>query len=347
MDQARLESYLRTKMGEVRIERMIRSFPGFSRETWLVWFAGGDGVVVRVEPPGGGLVPTPFIREWQVYEALGRTSIPVARALWYDATPEPTDGRPLFVRKLIEGSTYLPGLQDDTAQAALRRRRVAEEHAEKLAMLHTLDWRAAGFGEFLTAPEAPKDALRHELKTWETIWHRVKTEPFPIVSEALGWFEAHLPKGGGAALSLCKGNNGIGEEIWLDDRIVAFSDWELASIGDPGGDWALSQGMLELWDRQKILRYYESITGFTLPQENFAYYRVWDIFKTVCALNAGLGAFLNGKNTVLARATLGFGKVKLFEHLLGQVLTMELDEAAEFVVKWRKNPYHDRRVSGG
>jgi hypothetical protein len=58
-------------------------------------------------------------------------------------------------------------------------------------------------------------------------------------------------------------------------------------------------------------------------------------------------AFLKGENTVLARATLGFGKVKVFEHLLGQVLTMDLEEAAAFVVKWRKNPYHDPRVSGG
>jgi aminoglycoside phosphotransferase (APT) family kinase protein len=347
MQQDRLESYLRGRMGDVRIERMTRAFPGFSRETWLVWFAGDEGVVVRAEPPGGGLVPVPFRREWQVYEALSHTQVPVAQALWYDAAPEPTDGRPLFVRQLVEGSTYLPGLHDDTAAAAARRRRVAEEHAEKLAMLHMLDWREAGFGAFLPAPDSPLDALRHELKTWEAIWHQVKTEAFPIVSEALGWLEAHLPKAGGAALSLCKGNNGIGEEIWRDDRIVAFSDWELASIGDPVGDWALSQGMLELWDRQEILRYYERITGFTLLPETFAYYRVWDIFKTVCALNAGLRAFLKGENTVLARATLGFGKVKVFEHLLGQVLTMDLEAAAAFVVKWRKNPYHDPRVSGG
>jgi aminoglycoside phosphotransferase (APT) family kinase protein len=138
-------------------------------------------------------VPVPFIREWRVYEALGRTKIPVARALWYDAAPEPTDGRPLFVRTLVEGSAYPTGLHDDTVEAAARRRRVAEEHAEKLALLHKLDWRQAGFGAFLTAPDSPRDALRHELKTWEVVWHQVKTEAFPVVSEALGWLEARLP----------------------------------------------------------------------------------------------------------------------------------------------------------
>jgi aminoglycoside phosphotransferase (APT) family kinase protein len=350
MQSAVLESYLRERMGDVRIDRIVRSFPGFSRETWLVWFSGGDGtdgVVVRADPPGGSITPTPLEREWRLYETLCRTEIPVADALWYDSDPAPTEGRPLFVRKLVDGSTYLPGLHDQTAEAALRRRRVAEEHAEKLAMLHKMDWRAAGFGAFLSIPESPQEAIRHEVQTWADIWTEVKTEPFPVVTEALGWFEANLPPAGGAALSLCKGQNGIGEEIWRNDRIVAFSDWELASIGDPGSDWALTQGMLDLWDRKAILAHYQSITGFSIPPENFAFYRVWDIFKSLCVLNAGLRAFLNGKNTTLARATLGFGKVKVFEHLLGQVIEMDLEQAANLVLNWRKNPYHDARVSGG
>ncbi len=347
MEKERLQSYLRSRMGDVVVDRVVRSFPGLSRETWLVWFDDGEGVVVRADPPGGGIVPTAFEFEWRVYETLSRTEIPVAEPLWFDADPEPTDGRPLFVRRLVEGSTYLPGLHDNTAEAAVRREAVAREHAEKLAMLHRLDWRAAGFGAFMTAPDGPGDAVRHEVRTWSRIWHEVKTEPAPVVSEALDWFEAHLPATG-AALSLCKGNNGIGEEIWRDDRIVAFSDWELASIGDPCYDWALSQGMLDLWDRDRILRHYEELTGFTLPAENFTFYRVWDIFKSMCALNAGLRAFLSGENRMLARATLGFGKSRLFEHLLGKVIEMDsVDAAADFVLQWRKNPYHDPRISGG
>jgi aminoglycoside phosphotransferase (APT) family kinase protein len=347
MDKDRLEAYLRSRLGDVRIERLARSFPGLSRETWLVWLMGGDGVVVRVEPPGGGIVPTPFEREWRVYETLSeKTDIPVAEPLWFDADPEPSEGRPLFVRKLAEGDTYLPGLHDDTPEAAERRRCVAEEHASKLAQLHLLDWKAAGFGEFLDVPATVADGPRQEWESWSRIWHDVKSEAFPVVTEALGWFEAHLPKTG-AALSLCKGNNGIGEEIWREDRIVAFSDWELASIGDPCYDWAMSQGMLDLWDRERILAYYEELTGFTLPPENFAFYRVWDIFKSFCALNAGLGAFIEGENRSLARATLGFGKSRLFEHLLGTVIEIySVEEAADFVVQWRKNPYHDARISG-
>jgi aminoglycoside phosphotransferase (APT) family kinase protein len=246
----------------------------------------------------------------------------------------------------VEGAASIPGLYEDTAEAAKRRKAVAEEHASKLARLHLLDWKKAGFGEFVSAPESAADAVRHEFKTWAAIWHEKKVEPSAVVTEALGWLEARLPKSG-AALSLCKGNNGIGEEIWRDDKIVAFSDWELASIGDPCYDWAMSQGMMDLWDRDKILRFYEDITGFTLPAENFTFYRVWDIFKSMCVLNSGMNAFCAGENRALARATLGFGKARLFEHLLGRVIEFDaMEDAAAFVVQWRKNPYHDPKITG-
>jgi aminoglycoside phosphotransferase (APT) family kinase protein len=346
MDSARVEAYIAPRLGARKVERVVRSFPGLSRETWLVWFAEGDGVVIRNEPPGGPIVPTSLEQEWKVYEALARTLIPVAKPLWYDSDPELTDGRALFVRDLVDGSTYLPGLYDDTEDAARRRKAVAHEHMQRLSELHLLDWKAAGFGEFMQVPASRADAMRLEFDTWSSLWHEVKIEPFPVVTEALDWLEEHLPAEA-AAISLCKGNNGIGEEIWRDDRIVAFSDWELASIGDPCYDWAMSQGMLDLWDRDRILAEYQQVTGFTLSQENFTYYRVWDIFKTACALNSGMRYFISGENTALARATLGFGKVRLFTHLLGEIIRMKtLDEAAEHVLKWRKNPYHDPKISG-
>jgi aminoglycoside phosphotransferase (APT) family kinase protein len=354
MNASRLADYLATNLGEpVRITSITRAFPGLSRETWLVRFERGsdsapqpDGVVVRADTPGGPFVPVPLHYEWQVYVHVARTTVPVATPLWFDASPELTDGRPLFVRKLVEGSTLLPGLMDATQEAADRRRRIAQEHAEQLAALHRLDWRAHGFGNFMDVPASAEDAPRRELERWRGIWHEVKTAAFPIVTEALGWFEDHLPSRA-AHVSLCKGQNGIGEEIWRDDRIVAFSDWELAHIGDPCQDLALSQGMLKLWDRDRIIEHYEGAAGFPLPRENIAYYLVWNAFKSMLALNHGLRYFISGEYPQLARATLGYGKVKLYEHLLGSILDMDLEAAADFIVRGQPNPYHNRKVAGG
>jgi len=353
VEQARLAAYLSTRLGEpVQITALSQAFPGLSRETWLVRLRRGaegaaraEGVVVRADPPGGPFVPVPLHYEWQVYERLARTEIPVARPLWYDASADVTEGRALFVRELVEGTTLLPGLWDDTREAAERRRRVAIEHAETLAAVHRLDWRAHGFDSFMQAPESAAAAPRQELLRWWRTWEEVRTAPFPVVTEALHWFQDHLPAAA-AHISLCKGQNGIGEEIWRDDRIVALSDWELAHLGDPCQDLALSQGMLKLWDREKIIACYERAAGFTLPRENIAFYLVWNAFKSMLALNNGLRSFLSGEYPRLARATLGYGKVKVYEHLLGRIIDMDLEQAAEFIMSGQPNPYHNRRISG-
>jgi aminoglycoside phosphotransferase (APT) family kinase protein len=354
MDQARLSAYLSDRLGEqVEITSLSQAFPGLSRETWLVRARRGaegsardDGFVVRADPPGGPFVPVPLHYEWQVYQRLAHTHIPVARPLWYDEAAVITDGRALFVRELVEGTTLLPGLWDDTREAAERRRRIAVEHAETLAALHRLDWRAAGFDTFMQAPQSAAEAPRQELMRWWRTWEQVRTAPFAVVTEALHWFQDHLPASA-AHISLCKGQNGIGEEIWRDDRIVALSDWELAHIGDPCQDLALSQGMLKLWDREKIIACYERAAGFSLPRENLAFYLVWNAFKSMLALNNGLRSFLSREYPRLARATLGYGKVKVYEHLLGRIIDMELEEAADFIMSGQPNPYHNRRIAGG
>src|SRR6476661_8176717 len=135
MDAARLNGYLTRQLGEpVQVTGLTQAFPGLSRETWLLRIRLGSdstgrdsGLVLRADPPGGPFVPVPLKFEWQVYEHLARTSVPVAKPLWFDAAAEVVDGRALFAREYIEGSTLLPGLWDDTDAAAERRRRVALE----------------------------------------------------------------------------------------------------------------------------------------------------------------------------------------------------------------------------
>ena len=120
MDRVRLERYLSGSLGEAaRITSLSQAFPGLSRETWLVRLevgragaAVGRGLVVRCDTPGGPIVPVDLEYEYQVYVHVARTTIPVARTLWFDAAPEPTDGRALFVREMVEGSTLLPGVGD-------------------------------------------------------------------------------------------------------------------------------------------------------------------------------------------------------------------------------------------
>jgi aminoglycoside phosphotransferase (APT) family kinase protein len=349
MDERVLGAYLTSKFGEkIQVTGASQAFPGMSRETWLIDITRGghaQGLVVRMDPPGGGLVPTPLKFEYDVFDRLSRTPVPVAPVYWYDEAPEISDGRPLFVRARVEGVTYPSGLQDDTDAAAERRKRVVLEYVEKISIVHKLDWKSCDFGEIMPAPASPEAAAISELQRWTSLWRETRSDPFPVFTEALYWLAEHAPPRA-MSVSLCKGQTGIGEEIWRDDKIVALSDWELAHIGDPLNDLAQSQGMLNMWDREKILRHYEACTGFTVPRENMAFFTVLGLFVSALVLNQGLPGFNAGVNKRLARATLGLGKVKIYEHMFGAMIEMDLEVAAAFVHANRPNPYHNKKVSG-
>jgi aminoglycoside phosphotransferase (APT) family kinase protein len=179
------------------------------------------------------------------------------------------------------------------------------------------------------------------------MFRELRTDPFPLVTEAAFWLEEYMPTTA-PRVSLCKGNNGMGEEIWKDDRIVALSDWELVFAGDPAQDWAMSQGMLTLADPEETLSHYEQAAGHRIDRSSLDYYRVWEVWevwKAVLTLNNGLRAFLSGVDPRVPRLNLGFGRVKLFEQLLGMVIGKPIAEAAAIIAQWRKSSYHPEHAA--
>ncbi|WP_157219230.1 phosphotransferase family protein [Flavisphingomonas formosensis] len=343
-----LQDYFAGHMGsDVRVTRFRRTFPGISRETFLVWTeekGAEGGYVFRTDALGGPICPVPLEYEYRIIKGLHATAVPVAEPLWFDAAPAIAEGRPVMVRRMVDGSNDIPGLYDEGAEAAARRQRVALEHAEKLATLHSLDLDATGFSDFVDIPASAAECARADYDRWMRIFREVRTDPFPLVTEAAFWLEEHLPTSA-PRISLCKGNNGMGEEIWKDDRIVALSDWELAFAGDPAQDWALSQGMLTLGDAETTLGHYEDVAGFAIDRSSLDFYRVWEVWKAVPTLNNGLRPFLSGKNPRAPRLNLGFGRVKLFEQLLGMMIGKPMDEAAHIVAEWRKSPYRPENAA--
>jgi aminoglycoside phosphotransferase (APT) family kinase protein len=285
--------------------------------------------VVRIDPPSGGSVPTPLKREWEVYFRLWDSPIPTAEPLWYDEGVDFVDGRPHMVRRMVDGSTSIPGLIDTGPDGDSVRRAVALEHAEKLALLHTLDWQSYGFGEVLDAPACAEDSLCHQVAVWRGHWERVRSKPMPVVTEALHWFEENLPPAGNR-VSLLKGNNGIGEEIWKNGRIVAMSDWELAELSAPELDWAFSQGVLILYDEAETLGHYETCAGIRLDPQRLEWARVWLMFKILVCSSCAIRSYEEGRDRRPALATLGL-MVGRLEQLLGAVIGRDLEEAAAAV----------------
>jgi aminoglycoside phosphotransferase (APT) family kinase protein len=340
LDPAGLGAYLSTRLGRTTVTGVRQSYPGNSRQTWLVGTVEHGGLVVRVDHPGGPLVPIPLLVEYQVYERLWPTEVPVAEPLFYAEGTELADGRAHMVRRLVEGSAQVPGLTGGPGDDPALRRAVAYEVAEKLALVHTLDWAAAGLDEVVFTPSSGQTALREELREWRRLWAATRTDPFPMLTEATYWLEEQIPAVP-ARRCLLKGNNGIGEEIWRDGRIVALSDWELAAIGDPSLDWAFSQGVLALHDLDDTLAHYATHAGDAVDRALLAWAAVWIRIKASMTTNGGLAGFLGGRDRRLVRPALGISIVKRTEAWIAGVLDRPVVDVGEQLLTAYRSSYLD------
>ena len=70
IEQAALQDYFAARMGgDVKVTRFKRTFPGISRETFLVWTEEGGaegGYVFRTDALGGPICPVPLEYEYRI-----------------------------------------------------------------------------------------------------------------------------------------------------------------------------------------------------------------------------------------------------------------------------------------
>jgi aminoglycoside phosphotransferase (APT) family kinase protein len=298
-DPERLAAYLllRTPGATAVRDVDVVKFPrGVSRETWFVTYVieqadGGEprSIVVRRDLPGGSVCPSPLRREYEIYRRLEGTAVPIARALWFEDDPAwQADGRPHYVREHIDGSWEIPGFQDPDAAFDDFRIAISREHLRCLAAIHTCDWEALGFGDVLLAPTGPDTCATTAIDRLVAELDSFQIEPMPVVEEAVGWLRENAPRSA-PRVSLLKGTNGLGEEVFRDGEIVAMSDWELASIGDPASDFAHLQDLIPdvirdgkvRWGQGPALEYYEEISGIAVAPAAISYYQVLGALEMV------------------------------------------------------------------
>jgi aminoglycoside phosphotransferase (APT) family kinase protein len=307
-----------------------KTFPGVSRETYIVKAqvdGKSHGFALRVDPPWGSSVPSSLRQEYEIYRRLHGSIVPVAEALWYDEGIPFAQGRPHMVRRLVEGSSIVPGLMEASDAGKRLRIAVSREHVERLAQLHRLDWQALGFNDILPAPASPADALAFEYRYWRDLWRQHRTETFPVITEFLCWLGEHIPDDT-PRISLTKGNNGVGEEIFREGRIIAMSDWELAGLGDGAMDIAFSQGTLRLHDFNEAVAHYEQCVGHPLSLERLAFATLLTRFKSVVCINGFLlRRYLTGADWRPTSPAYGYVLVKLFERRLGACIGKTIVDA--------------------
>ncbi len=207
---------------------------GHSNLTYKVGAADGTDYVLR-RPPLTAVLATAhdMAREHRVISAVGKTSVPVPRALGL-CTDEAVNGAPFYVMDYVDGVV----LHDEETVAATVpteevRRRISESAISALADLHTADMEAIGLGD-LGRTEGYVD---RQLKRWQGQWEKTKTRELPAMDRSYRILIENRPEQ--RYTGIVHGDYRLGNML-IDPRsgdVLAVLDWELCTLGDPLADF--------------------------------------------------------------------------------------------------------------
>jgi aminoglycoside phosphotransferase (APT) family kinase protein len=118
-------------------------------------------------------------------------------------------------------------------------RRLCVALIDNLALLHSLDYRAAGLGDL----GKPEGYVSRQVTGWTNRYRAAQTSDVRDMDRAADWLASNLPPETGAAVIH---NDYKFDNLALapDDltRIVAVFDWEMTTVGDPLMDLGTTLG---------------------------------------------------------------------------------------------------------
>ncbi len=234
----RLEEYLHRHMPEATGPLTVEQFPhGHSNLTYLLRLGESEWVLRR--PPFGNQVKTAHDmgREYRVLSSLG-TVFPAAPRPRLYCDDEAILGAPFYVMErrygIVLRKELPPGMVIDPPTA----RRLGTALIDTLALLHSLDYRAAGLGEM----GKPQGYVARQVSGWSNRYTAARTDAVPEMERVATWLSEHLPPEAGAAV--IHNDYKYDNLILAPDltSIVAVLDWEMATIGDPLMDLGTTLG---------------------------------------------------------------------------------------------------------
>jgi aminoglycoside phosphotransferase (APT) family kinase protein len=245
--RANLSRWLRGKLpNATELETSQLTAPqssGFSNETLLfdlAWTEAGrhrkESLVVRIQPTGFAVFPEYDMKlQYDCMRLLAPTGVPVPRMVWLETDDTSVVGAPFYVMGRIEGRVpsdrppyTADGWLKELAPAA--QARVWWGGIESMAKIHTLDWRALGFG-FVDRPELGRTGLEQQMAFYERYlrW-AARGKPQPTVEAAWEWLGKNKPVD--EPDCLVWGDARIGNMMFDENfDVVAVMDWEQPSLG--------------------------------------------------------------------------------------------------------------------
>ncbi|MEM9562250.1 MAG: phosphotransferase family protein [Actinomycetota bacterium] len=281
---------------------------GHSNLTFAVTAADGRRLVLR-RPPLGAVLATAhdMAREHRIISAVGRTDVPVPRALGL-CEDETVNGAPFYIMEFVDGVVLHDG--EITAEAVPDnevRRRLSGSVVDVLADLHLADHEAIGLGD-LARTEAYLD---RQLKRWRGQWEKSKTRELPDMEEAYELLVEAKPEQ--RYTGVVHGDYRLGNMLVdpVDGTVAAVLDWELCTLGDvladvgyilnnwvqPGepslrGATANPTMIGGFTTREELVEAYSARTGFEVSDVN--YYRAFQNWRLAAIVEGVMARYLQG-----------------------------------------------------
>ena len=299
--------------GAPEVERITT---GHSNEVFAVRRGGAEWVLRR--PPRTPISPTAhdMAREFQLLSALraynalavdmGRVPVPIPEAICFSSD---AIGAPAYLMERLDGVVVREAMPSIFVSDPAAPTAIAHSLIDLLVTIHSVDWRAAGLGEF----GRPDGYLTRQVPRWTGQLDRYRTRSLPEVDEAASWLASHTPEM--QSPTIIHGDYKLDNVMfapYLPVSPLAVLDWEQATIGDPlvdmgwllglwcdpgdspvfGGANAALLGHGVVPTRAQMSARYAAASGRDLSHLDF--YCVLGLFKLACVMEGSYARFKNG-----------------------------------------------------
>ncbi len=203
------------------------------------------GSVVLRRPPLGQILPTAhdMRREYTVMAGLGSTEVPVPKMLHFCSDPEVL-GQPFYVMERVEGHIVTTALPPGYADTAALRAQLSNGLVDVLARLHTVDYAAAGLGEF----GRPDGYLARQVSRWGKQWDATRIDGLDQVDALAADLASSMPDT--QRFSVVHGDYRLDNTMLHPTevgQVNAVLDWEMSTLGDPLADLGI---LLVYWAQE-------------------------------------------------------------------------------------------------
>jgi aminoglycoside phosphotransferase (APT) family kinase protein len=268
-DLAAVERYLRDHIENLpEGELEVRQFPsGASNLTYLLKIGDWEGVLRR--PPLGPVPPKAHDmgRESHVLARL-HEAYPLAPKPYFFCGDEWVIGAPFYVMERRAGVVVDDSLPEGVEPNPQLCRGISRMVADTLAELHAVDPDEAGLGDL----GRPEGFLERQVRGWIGRYEGARTDALEEVGPLTRWLAGNIPESPEPAIihNDYKLNNLILNPDDLTD-VRAVLDWEMATVGDPLFDLAVSMSYwIEPTDPEELKEVMPTVTstpGFMSREE--------------------------------------------------------------------------------